>query len=234
MELAAYFTGEDNNNNTNNFQDLSTVNTPTSNVNTNINNKPTTRLTSFDRILLKGEQELNFDFDFDYENDDERASSVFDEEENKVVVPRLSPDSPTSSSSVSSPCSVYSPYSPDSELSEFLKAEQNPRKGGRKQGSTIYCDQALINRLLPMTTKKFNQEIKTLSLTEDEISKLKFARRRIKNARAAQKRRLRTSESLKTLQVKVHQLLKERTDIEKKLKLALAENDVLRTKLGNS
>lgn len=222
MELAAYF-GED-----------VDFNGPKEtfligNNHNNHNKVATTRLCSFDRIvedmIENPPQEFEAGLDFEYPS----PSSI--EFQDIIQFPTSATSSP---SSISSPSSPYSPCSPDSELNEILQAEQNPRKGGRKQGSTIYCDTELIHRLLPLSTKKFNQEIKALSLTDDEVSKLKFARRRIKNARAAQKRRHRTSESLKTLQTKVQQLLKERADFERKLKAALVENDLLRAKIGNS
>jgi len=104
----------------------------------------------------------------------------------------------------------------------------NPRRGGRKKGSSIQCDENLIMRLLPMTTKSFNQEIKNLDLSQEEVRKLKFARRRIKNARAAQNRRSKLITSLHALQKRVDFLVRENHDLQRKLTEALSENTILR------
>lgn len=102
------------------------------------------------------------------------------------------------------------------------------RRGGRKKGSKLQCDEALIMRLLPMSTKLFNQEIKTLRICKEEVKKLKFARRRIKNARAAHKRRCKISDNITTLQQEVEALARENQDLKRRLKASLEENALLK------
>lgn len=85
---------------------------------------------------------------------------------------------------------------------------------GKKRGSTVYCDEGLITRLLPFSTKQFNQEIKRLHLTEEEVLELKFARRRVKNARAAHKRRCNSTTSFADMKDRVARLEERNTLLE--------------------
>jgi len=61
---------------------------------------------------------------------------------------------------------------------------------GRGRGSKVKCDAELIETLLPLSTVQFNRQIKARQITEDVVAKLKEARRKIKNTRSAQRRRL--------------------------------------------
>jgi len=122
--------------------------------------------------------------------------------------------------------SSSSPYA--SLASSPTKSGSKIKKGGRKKGSSIQCDENLIMRLLPMSTKSFNQEIKNLDITQEEVKKLKFARRRIKNARAAQNRRSKLIGSVQVLQKKVDWLTRENGELQRRLTLALNENQTLK------
>jgi len=97
------------------------------------------------------------------------------------------------------------------------------RPGGRKRGSLITCDEALIRRLLPLGTRDFNTEVKALDLAGDEVRKLKVTRRRIKNAKAAEKRRAKVSQGTRALERRVESLILENADLRRRLALALGD-----------
>jgi hypothetical protein len=84
-----------------------------------------------------------------------------------------------------------------------------------------------------MSTKMFNSEIKALDLGQDEVRKLKAARRRIKNANAAQKRRSRVSDTVSVMQGRVDGLVRENNELQRQLREALEENQLLKLRTSS-
>lgn len=121
-------------------------------------------------------------------------------------------------------------YTPGLAATGGATTSSSKRRGGRKKGSKIQCEESLLLRLLPLGTKEFNEEIKTLRLCKEEIKKLKFARRRIKNAKAADKRRCKISDNITQLQQQVEGLMTENDDLIRRLRASQEEVALLRKK----
>lgn len=101
------------------------------------------------------------------------------------------------------------------------------RSGGRR-GCRIYCDTKVIDSLLPLPTKKFNRKVKSMKLSTEEVNELKFARRRIKNTRAAQKRRIVVKDKTTTDTAKIKELEARVVELEARVKELEAQNAALK------
>lgn len=107
---------------------------------------------------------------------------------------------------------------------------------GKKRGTTVHCDERLITQLIPFGTKTFNREVKALGLDQAEITELKAARRKLKNAKNAQGRRSRQGkllaklqETLKDLETSNTRLETTNAELRRAVQAAEAENARLRS-----
>jgi len=77
---------------------------------------------------------------------------------------------------------------------------------GTKVSAQVSCDTDLLEKLLPMGAVQFNQEVKDRDLKAPEVRELRLARKRYKNARAAERSRARTSETATHKEKKIRDL----------------------------
>jgi len=80
-----------------------------------------------------------------------------------------------------------------------------------------------IEDYIHLGTKAFNKKIVDMRLSVEQIRSLKAERRRIKNARAARKRRVKVNDSIEDLRKKVEFLSKENESLRTSLSEALKE-----------
>jgi len=112
-----------------------------------------------------------------------------------------------------------------SQIFHFQNRVGHAPKLSTLRGSRIACDPKLLETLLPLGTSEFNKKVRTLQLSNAVVGSLKVARRKVKNARAAQSRRVRVTESLSAMHEKVNELEERYSQLE-------VENQRLQTEIS--
>lgn len=122
-----------------------------------------------------------------------------------------------------------SEYESEFEESKYLeKGSYKNQDPNKEENNPTKEELSLLDEMIPLTTKEFNELVKKRGYSNYQIKRLKIFKRRNKNAQASRKRRAKVSSTITQLRGSLSKLSHQKSEIEKNLKATLAENEQLK------